>query len=487
MSVINKRYVTPRENLIYGVANGGQCMSYTFLTSYISYFFVNVFNIDAKIVASMLFITGIWDAINDPLMGSIIDKTRTRHGKLKPYLLGVPIPLAITTIMLFAGPLVVSTGGQRAWQKIVYMFVTYFLWEFFYTIGDVPFWGLSAAISPNPEDRTRAITSARFISNIVGALPGIIIPILIDLVNSSIINTNLKMIFFGYAVFSGVFGMGLFSLSGIFVKERVVQATQEPSFGECLKGLIYNKPLRTIILKDVLSSLGGIGGPFSTYYYVDVLGSASAALVVGIPGAVTGLGGYSLIPFFKKRFNNKQIVIGARIYEVIIGISKYLLGIGKYTRPGFMIPMMAVESGFSGVLAGVNSVVPTEMIGETVDYSEWTTGQRSEGISFAVLTFVGKFGGAMSRALSVWLLPFIGYKTSDHSAILPQGVSTKAMIWALFTIIPALLKLFGLVPMFFYDLVGEKRNTMLKELDERRKERARQEEEAAKQAEQGNN
>jgi AraC-like DNA-binding protein len=112
-------------------------------------------------------------------MGSIVDKTRTRYGKLRPYLIFTPIPLGIVTVLFFGGP--VFLGEVSIAAKIVYMSVTYFVWEFFYTIGDIPFWGLSAAISPNPADRSRAITSARFISSVVGGLPGIVVPVCIDL------------------------------------------------------------------------------------------------------------------------------------------------------------------------------------------------------------------------------------------------------------------------------------------------------------------
>ena len=80
----NRRYVGTKENLVFGIANGGQVMSFTLITSYLTYFYVNIFNIDPKIVATMLFLEGIWDTLNDPLMGTIVDRTRTRAGKLRP-------------------------------------------------------------------------------------------------------------------------------------------------------------------------------------------------------------------------------------------------------------------------------------------------------------------------------------------------------------------------------------------------------------------
>ena len=223
---LNRRFVGIKENVLFGVANGGQCLSFTLLVSYLTYFYVNIFNIDPKIVATMLFIEGIWDTLNDPLMGSIVDRTRTRIGKLRPYLLGIPIPMAIATILFFAGPFLITNPSPTAPSKIIYMVITYFTWEFLYTISDVPFWGMAASISPNPADRTRAITSARLISGIISGAPGIMIPILIDLTENGVIHAELKNIFFITGVTCGVVGMGLFILSGIFVKERVASRTR---------------------------------------------------------------------------------------------------------------------------------------------------------------------------------------------------------------------------------------------------------------------
>ncbi len=468
LKATSTRYVSPRENILYGVANGGQCMSYSYLCSYITYFFVNVFNIDPTIVSLMLFIEGIWDTINDPLMGSLVDKTRTRWGKFRPYLIGVPIPLAITTIALFAGPLIVGEGGSRAPEKIVYMIITYFLWEFFYTIGDVPFWSLSAALSPNPDDRTRAITSARFISGIVGGIPGIAMPILIDLSNHHVIGTSLRQLFFVMALITSIVGMSLFSLSGFCVKERVMQSPDEPSFKECLTGLYTNRPLRILILKEILGAFGGIGGTFGTYYFVDVLGVASVSLIMGIPSAILAFVSFLCLRLFKKYMNNKQMIIFARLYNFVISILKYLIGLKHYTSLKVMIPLFMVADGLNAITSSIGAVVPMEMVGETSDYAEWTTGKRTEGISFSVMTFVGKFSNALSRSSGTFLLKIIGYRTSDTSAVVRQSAETKSKIWLMYALVPSLLGIIGVIPMFFYDLTGKKREKMYEELTERR-------------------
>ena len=467
-------YVRPREFFMYGVANGGQCMSWNMFSSYITYFFVNLFNVDARIVSAMIFIEGIWDTINDPLMGSLIDKTRTRYGKLRPYLVGIPIPLAIATMLVFAGPLFFGDLASDSIVKVMYMIITYFVWETLYTVGDVAFWGLSSAISPQPSDRTKAIAGARIISSIAAAPPGLLLPIFIDLVNNNIIDTNLRVIFFIFAAVSSVVGMALFSTSGFLIKERVVQSDDEPSFVECLKVLVTNRPLRLLILTDVLSSLGGIAGVFGTYYMVDVLGSVSISLIIGIPGTILGYISYAFLPAFKRRFNNKQLLIISKSLSAILSVLKYLLciGGGRYKKIVLMSAVMATESTINSLMNSVNSVVTPEMIGETVDYSEWTTGQRTEGVSFSVLTFVGKFTNAIGRSVGAFLIPYIGYKTSPTGERVVQSLKTQRHIFAMATAVPAILGLFGLIPLFRYDLVDEKRKRMFAELELARAKRA---------------
>lgn len=473
----NRRYVGTKENLVFGVANGGQVMSFTLITSYLTYFYVNIFNIDPKIVATMLFLEGVWDTLNDPLMGTIVDRTRTRAGKLRPYLIGVPVPMTISIILFFAGPMLLTNPSPTAPSKIVYMVITYFVWEFLYTISDVPFWGMAAAISPNPADRTRAITSARLISGFIGGIPTVLMPILIDLSKGGIVGSEIKQIFFIAGVTFGIMGMALFFLSGVFVKERVAQSLDAPKMKDCYKCITKNPPLKLIILQNILGSLGGIGGIFGTYYFIDVLGSASAALVIGIPGTIVSLFSFALIGKIKSKFNNKQIVIGSKLLNDALNVLMFLFSFKRYANIRFMIPLMMIRSTLTAFLSGVNSVVPTEMIADSVDYMEWTTGQRSEGMSFSVLTLIGKFNGAVSRSLGALLISVIGYKTSQSNAIIPQSETVKFRIFVMNTIVPTLLGLFSIVPIFFYDLVGDKQKRMLDDLAKRREMLA---EEAAK-------
>ena len=200
------RYVGVKENLLFGLANAGQCFSYNMFTgSFLSLFFVRVFGIPPGAVATMLLVLGIWDTVNDPIMGGIVDKTHTRYGKLRPYLLFVPIPLSVTTILFWGGPLLLQNTRELT-VKIVYMYLSYLLWEFFYTLGDVPYWSMSAAMSPSPSDRTRAIATARFLSGFIGGIATVVLlPVLIDLSNTGKIGWSLREVFAFSGLISAVF------------------------------------------------------------------------------------------------------------------------------------------------------------------------------------------------------------------------------------------------------------------------------------------
>lgn len=468
------RYVGVKENLAYGFANAGQVFGYNLVAGgYLSLFFTKVFGIPTEAVATMIIVLGAWDTINDPIMGGIIDRTRTRYGKLRPYLLFVPIPLAIATIMLFAGPEILADTKSTV-LKIVYMYISYFIWEFFYTIGDVPFWGMSTAISPSPSDRTRAISTARFISSILGGLSTTALVVMMDLSNNGVWGLSLSHDFLILAVIAAFMLIFVFSLAGRKTKERVVQSVKEPSVLEGFKVMVKNKPLMLIILGNVIGSLTGLAGVFQTYYYSEVLNLNSAVLWISLPGTIFGFLTYLLIPKLKERFDNKQIVIMNILCRLVVGSIVFTIGLKFYNTSVLAISILLMVQNFIfSFFNTINMVIPTEMIGDTVDYMEWKTGERNEGVSFSVLTFVGKMTGSISTSLGTALLSVIGLSFTKNEAgeqITIKGDKTDLYIWALFTLVPWILGLLSLIPYLFYDLTGDKLANIRSEMEVRRAE-----------------
>lgn len=467
------RYVGVKETLLYGIANAGQCFGYNIIAgSYLSLFFTKVFGVPPAAVAAMMLFLGLWDTFNDPLMGTIVDKTRTRYGKLRPYLLIVPIPLGLATILLFAGPELLGDKVTDV-AKIIYMFVTYFFWELFYTLGDVPFWGMSAAISPSPSDRTRVISSARFISGILGGISTPILTVLMDLSNKGTIPLSLSQVFLLMSILSATYGMGLFSLAGFCTKERVVQTIKEPSVLDGFKALLRNKPLLLIVIGNVLGAIGGIGNFFQAYYYSEVVQMNSLTIIIYLPGTILGFITYLLIPKVKQKFDNRQIIFLNGFVRLVVGIIVFLVGVKCFTNLWVVVPLLMVQNFLFSFFNTINAVIPTEMIGDTIDYMEWKTGERNEGVSFSVLTFVGKLTGSISGTLGNALLPVIGLSFVQVSATETMTVKaydyTDTLIWGMFTLAPAVLGLLPLIPYIWYDLTGDKLKQVREEMAERRK------------------
>ena len=472
--VKEKRYVGPKEIFLYGVANGGQVFGYNIVTAQLSFFFTMVFGIPPAAVALMVFILGLWDAFNDPIMGGIIDRTRTRYGKLRPWLLVVPIPLSIATILLFSGPVILQ-DVKTTTIKIVYMYISYIIWEFFYTIGDVPFWGLSAAISPSTRDRTNAITSARFISGIIGGLASPLLSVMIDLSNNGVIGWDLKEVFCFMGILAGIMVLLLFSLAGTKCRERVVQSEEQPHLLQSFANLFKNKPLLMIIISNVLSTVSGIANVFTTYFYIFVLDLASYSIIIGIPGTITGFLGYGLVPILKKRFSNRQIIAISTLAKAGISVIVFLLGMRYYENAAVVVPLLMLQGAVNSLFTSVTMVVPTEMIGDTVDYMEWKTGKRNEGTNFAVLTFISKLTGSLSTSMSAAILPLIGIVVPSNGGdpyLNGAGVNTSFWLWALITAIPPVLGLIQLIPYIFYDLQGKKLEKIHSDMRVRREELA---------------
>lgn len=155
-----------KDYLNYVAAGNGQNLSYALVVGYLNIFYTDILRVDPTIVGTMFLISKLIDAFTDILMGTVIDKTRTKWGKMRPYLLIAPIPLAIINTLLFVAPDISYAG------RIAYMYVTYLLWDIAYTMSDVPYWSLASVLSPHHQERTKIVNFAR-----IGTGVGIVLPI----------------------------------------------------------------------------------------------------------------------------------------------------------------------------------------------------------------------------------------------------------------------------------------------------------------------
>lgn len=452
----------------YGIAGGGQNLAYGLITGYLMYYYVNVFHIDPRVVGLMLFVEGIWDVVNNPLAGMVIDRTRSRHGKMLPYLRWCIAPLAVFTVLLFAGPYLIRDTSSFSPAKIAFMFLSYFAWEIFYTITDVAYWGLSAAISPDAKERRRVMTFNNAAVNVGSSLPFVVVPFLLDYAATDGAVFDMRAVFMLFGVVAGVVGIGLFSLAGFFVHERVEQSQEGSSFRESLHELLHNPGLRLIILSGLIRSLSGVSSVFMTYYFIDVLGYASLSVLVNIPTVITWAFSYALLKPIRRRFDARQFTIFGAVLTGAIWFAVFLIGLRFYRSVPVMVPVLMVANGLFGLINAPVNIVQNEMLADTTDYSEWTTGKRSEGVSFSLRIATTKIGSTVVQAFGSVLLSMIGYVTLADEARVVQSDAVQFRIFVLFALVPGVFYLLSAVPLIFYDLVGEKLERMRRELNVRR-------------------
>ena len=469
-AVTEKHYVSYGEALAYGFAAGGKSFVTTPTQSgYLSLFYTKVFGLPAGAVSFMMLLSGLWDAVNDPLIGSVVDKTRTGYGKLRPWLIVTPLPFAIFTVLLFGGPTFMH-GVSSTGVKIAYMYASYLLWELCFTFADVPFNGMTTAVSPLPQDRTRVISFSTFISGIVAGAAQTLLLSLMDASEKGVWNVSLRTVFLLIGLISAGFGGGLFSLAGIFTKERVVQSARQPGVIEGFRVLIRNKPLLLIVVSNMLMSAGGLYNVFTTYYFAEVLQLNSLKLLIDIPGGAVGIATYPFIPAIKRRFDNKQLMIIHFISKAAIGVVCFFAGFRQYANKWVAVPVLMLLNVVISIVHTVRNIISTEMIGDTIDYMELETGERNEGVSFAVSSFFGKLTNSASTAIATAVLPKIGliYKTVGGEQVSVKGEKTDFYIWTFYVLVPQLLNFLGIIPFFWYNLTGRRLEDIRRQLAERR-------------------
>ena len=250
----NRKYVPKKEFITYSVSALGQGMIYAIMSSYISDFYLNVLRVTPIFVLLLMFLARIWDAINDPLMGMIMDAHEPKHGKMLTYIIATPIPIALLTLSLFYAPNISMTA------KMIYASVTYVLWGMIYTMSDVPFWSLPNAMTPNPSERGSILSIARTTNGIGSAVPmaifmilGFVLPSLTGLSGLALEKTKYMSI----ALVASIIGNLLFVMTYFKVKERVkIPKPSKRKKGEpsSLKLIFKCKPLMLVVIMGILAS-----------------------------------------------------------------------------------------------------------------------------------------------------------------------------------------------------------------------------------------
>lgn len=483
-----KKYVPNKEWMAYCVGALGQGMVYGIMSSYISDFYLNVLKVTPIFVLLLMLMARIWDAINDPIMGFIVDHANPKKGKMRPYLLYTPIPVAILTFFLFFAPNLADS------QRMIYAAITYVAWGMIYTSSDVPFWSLPNVLTPNADERGSIISKARTTNGIGSAIPmalfmalGFILP-KFNLSGTELEQTKYTVM----ALICSVIGNILFVRVYFKTKERVVVPVppkKDKSQPNSLKLIFTCKPLMLTALMGILSAArymfqaGAVHvARYSFYIGKDVSALSGAeleqALQSNISTVSTVLAGASAIGMFGamiavtpliKKFSYKQIIIASSLLGSASSLAMWFIGYNNFWA---CVPCLLIST----IPCGTINVCAFAMVGDCLDYMELKTGVRLTGMGSAIQSFVTKFGNAIATSAIILMYIVVDLDVSTISASvtanpLEMTHTVRQGIFSIISLIPAISLLLCIIPMFFYNITGEYREQMEKDLAKQRAER----------------
>lgn len=462
--VYDRRYVGAKETFAYLLNDFSNAFN---INGYTDRFIWDVVKIDFNTNALVNLFTGAWDIINDPIIAAIVDKTRTRWGKFRPYLVAFQIPMTLLGALYWFIPFFFPGTSGKYIPKLIYYFAFNVVNETAGTFTNIAKAGYMTTITPHPNDRARLITMAELLTGMMGEdLPNYIMGVLIDLINNNILKWKLQNVFLamglGTSIISSVFTLYFFLVS----RERVMQSVEAPSVKQGLRAVINNYPVLLITLSDFL---GGFSvGSSSTNYFIDVLGSASLQTILNLPSSANGTISYAFVKPIRAKFSTKAIWVFEDLYTRFWIILLFLIGSfnKNYKKRLLMCILFGVQAWFDKWAFGIRKVVKAELYNEAMDYCEWKNGYRVEATIGVARNLITKIQNIVMTSAKSLILNAIGYE--QGLAIGTQSDKTKWWLFALCTGIPQLTGILAVIPKFLYPLSGKLRDQMYTELMQRR-------------------
>lgn len=504
-NAIKHNTYTGKELTGYLVGLAGQNIIYNIIAGGLQYYWQSIIFLPAMAISVIFFIARVWDAINDPMMGSIVDHTRSKWGKCKPYLMFVPIPVGIITILTFCNWTYTdySTTGMHV-LIIAWAAISYILWGMTYTIGDIPLWGVTSLMTDDEGDRAKALSLARIVAN-VGAIGMLITfagkalsPMFQEKKGMDVLHAD-KASYIIIAIALTILATVLFQFAGVSVKERVQQSEKKYTMKENLKIMFSNDPFRRLLISGVLRSpiqlLSIVGLTLVMYYFFDnnlanlvVDGQLQILKIVQLLVMAVGLLGGMIIgtavtpkltgKFGKKQLYNFYSVVGAVPFFLIFAV--YKLADGNLMKSmGYVILMAVMMFAASWAMGSIN-ILQSIMIADCVDYEEYKNGVRTDGVFFSGQSFITKLSMGVSSLISGFIYSAVHY-TDKYIEVLNTDLAAgkyhffeandgnyAMAMFLLISVPPAIGMLLSAIPTIKYSLTDQEHTRILNELIERR-------------------
>ena len=432
-----KNALTWKHKVGYAMGDLGGCMTFALMGAYVTRYYVNVLKVDTVILATLLLVWNVWDAVNDPLMGALMDKMFAKHhnkkGKFRPWLLRATPLLAITAIAFWTVPTFFEGTAM-----LVVLFFCKILYEGCYTMFNIPMGSMLSAMADTDEERA-SLSSARGFGSLIGnILPMVFFPVLLKHYG----DTNAIGYGIGAAVCASI-GFVFCFLHYYWTEERNISETPADAadnikITDILNVFKVNRPFVALCIHGIcICTMQYVGSTLGTYMYSDVLGNIGMMAMASVLAMPLGLVALIISPKLSKKFGLMNLVrasllIGAVLYAGLFGVMM-LTTINVW--------VYIIWSALAQGIAGVSIYMQWGMVGEVIDYNEMVTGKRTEGSIYGTFNLTRRIGQTIGNSAAVLALGWIGYDTALADAGIAQTAGVLTGIKVLCILTPAIFVL----------------------------------------------
>lgn len=467
-----KKYLRKSEIFTYSLGLFGLALLTGWVQGYSKTFFIDfvfkgVVEDTAKItsiVAGVFFIARILGAVCDIGIGYAVDGTRTKWGKLRPWILYGSVPLAVMSVLCFIVP-----PSKNMTVTVIWVYAIYIIYTICISAVENPVNCFGAVATPNPSERGDFLSFAS-ICKAIGQSGGMVVLLVIGLIVKAAIGKHNDQLEYTITAFICAIG-GIAMVLTIFFnnRERVPYSQDKVSIKEAFQVVFTNKNLLMVAITKLTGFGRGVYSAVSIYIAVYLLGSKDMNLALLLPMGIGTAVGMLAVKQLLKRFDTKRVYIlcclyGASMLAILFIVSK---AIGF--NDTLVIPFLILNF-FIGLQHGNTNLTPNVMIADCIDEIEWKTGKRMDALCYSGVSLFARLAAALTDSFGVLLIGWIGYQTSKDVAVAyaAQSESTLNGFLMIYTIIPAVFVVLQMVPILFYDLVGAKKEKVTRELVARR-------------------
>lgn len=443
-----------KEKVSYGLGDTASNFIFATIMSFQALFYTDVFGLEPYIMGIMFIAVRVIDAVTDPIMGTLADRTKTKYGSFRPYLLWLALPFGILSMMAF------TTPDLSEINKIIYAFVTYTLLMFVYTAINIPYCALGGVITPDESERV-SVQSYRFVFAFIGGL--VVSSATLPLVEYFGEGDAAKGWQYAMAIMGGI-GILLFLISFAGTKERVAAPPQQQhNLKKDIKTLAKNDQWVVLSMATLVLLAGNVlKMSFASYYVkdylmvdtIDILGWSVGAITCFVTATTIGsMFGAGLAQFVAGKVNKIKAYIYLQLGAATVSAISY------FVMPSNVYLALILFATW-GFLFNMATPLLWSKMADVVDYGQYLSGQRLTGLVYSSILFFLKLGIAIGGGLVGFMLSFYGYTAGQA-----QSIETATGIALCFTVLPALFSLLVAMIMRRYILTPEKVNEIQTELE----------------------